>query len=247
MEEIIVYFAVKYQGDWEKIYQAIVKKEQVNMEKVKECIMSLKTKWITMLSKEYPDSFKNIPRPPFVLFYKGDIGLLNDRFLAVIGSRNSTKNGLVSCNIIVKDLVELEYGIVSGLARGIDSYAHRKTLDYYGKTVAVLGYGHDFKDDLLQQEIEEKGLVISEYPYNTLPSKDKFLKRNRLISGLSKGVVVIEAKYKSGTMNTISHALEQNREVFCVPARINEQSGCNKLIKEGAKLVENGKDIIEEL
>ncbi|MBE6124261.1 MAG: DNA-protecting protein DprA [Erysipelotrichaceae bacterium] len=247
MEEIIVYFAVKYKGDWESIYQAISKKERVDMDEVKKTVASLKTKWVTIISKDYPNSLKQIPKPPFVLFYKGNFDLLFQKSIAVIGSRNATKYGISACEKIVKDLVETEYCIVSGLAKGIDSCSHRTALKYFGKTIAVLGYGLNFKDEALQKEIIEKGLVISEYPEDVLPHKKHFLFRNRLISGLSSGVVVIEAKYKSGTMNTVAHGLEQNKEIFCVPNRINEQSGCNKLIKEGAKLVESGKDIIEDL
>lgn len=247
MEDIIVYFAVKYNGNWDSIYQAISRKEMVDMEEVKKVISNISTKWVTILSKGYPDKLKQISKPPFVLFYKGNYDLIHEKSIAVIGSRNATKYGLNSCEKIVKDLINQEYCIVSGLAKGIDSCAHNKTLQEYGKTIAILGYGHKFKDDDLQRKIEDKGLVISEYPENVFPQKRNFLFRNRLISALSLGVVVIEAKYKSGTMNTVAYALEQSKDIFCVPSRIGEQSGCNKLIQEGAKLVESGKDIIEEL
>ena len=179
--------------------------------------------------------------------------MLNDvkRRIAIIGSRSNSEYGEKAATEICKDLVKEDFIIVSGLAKGIDSIAHKSCLNNGGKTIAVLGNGlnviYPKENNDLYKEISEKGIIISEYPPNTPPDKENFPNRNRIISALSEGVVVIESKEKSGTMNTVSHALENGKQVFCVPERINYGSGCNKLIKEGAKLIESAKDILEEL
>ena len=250
MDKILAYFAVKYDGDWHKIYNAVFCKEKTDENEVKEVLNNLKSKWITILSNEYPESLKSMQNPPFVLFYQGNLELLNyKKTLAVIGSRDMSVYGKNCCQKIVKDLVLNDYLIVSGVACGIDSEAHAIALKYNKLTIGILGHGIYFKNGnhSMIKDIINKGLIISEYPDNSYPRKEKFKIRNRLISGLSKGVLVIEAKYKSGTMNTVKHALNQGKEIFAIPSDINRESGCNKLIKEGAKLVECYQDIQDEL
>jgi len=253
MEEIIVYLSIIHNGDWNKIYQDILDKKPINKNEVKEKLKEITTPYITLLSQNYPTCLKSTFKPPFVLYYKGDITLLNGdkKRIAVIGSRDNSNYGEDSTKKICKGLVKENIIIVSGLAKGIDAIAHKCCLDNNGKTIAVIGNGFDTiypkENEELYKLIEERGLIISEYPPKVNPDSFNFPKRNRIIAGLSDGVVVIEAKEKSGTMNTVAHALEDGKQIFCVPERSNSNSGCNKLIKEGAKLVETAQDILEEL
>lgn len=248
MNEILVYFAIKYGGDWDKIYSAINKKEKVNNEEIKEALLNC-DKYITLLDDNYPQRLKNIYKPPFVLFYKGDINLINSlKTIGVVGSRENSEYGKKATQKIVKELVENDYVIVSGLAKGIDAIAHRECLDNKGKTIAVVGNGLDkvypLENKQLQEEIINKGLILSEYPNFIEATKENFPKRNRIVAGLSDSILVTEAKNKSGAMITVNRALEMGKDIFCVPDLINNDSGCNTLIKEGAKLVENINDIL---
>lgn len=253
MENILIYFAIKYQGDWDKIYNAINKKEKVEKEDLDKVLSSNSSECITLINKDYPSRLKSIYKPPFVLFYKGDINLINssNKIIGVVGSRKCSEYGENVTRKLVKDLVASNFVIVSGLAKGIDSIAHFSALDNGGATIAVLGNGinvnfpKENKD--LQQKVANYGLIISEYPDFTEASKENFPKRNRIIAGLSDGVLVTEAKLKSGSMITVSRALEMGKDIFCVPERIEKNSGCNALIKEGAKLVETIEDILIEM
>lgn len=253
MKEILVYLSIIHNGNWNSIYKDILDKRSINKTELDEKLKNLDVNYITLLDKDYPLSLKSTFKPPFVLFYKGNIDLLKNekRKLAVIGSRENSEYGKNVTESICKDLVKENFVIVSGLAKGIDSIAHHSCLTSNGNTIAVLGNGlnvfYPKENAKLYGEIEKSGLLISEYPPNTAPEKSNFPSRNRIIAGLCEGIVIIEAKEKSGTMNTVYHALEDGKQIFCVPDRINENSGCNKLIKEGAKLVESAKDIIDEL
>ncbi|WP_047393937.1 DNA-processing protein DprA [Cetobacterium sp. ZOR0034] len=202
----------------------------------------------------YPESLKNISKPPLFLFYKGNIELLSKkRIISVIGTRRATKYGELGCQKIIKGLVDGEVVIVSGLALGIDSFAHSETLKLNGKTVAVLGCGINIdyprSNIKLRKEIEKKGLVISEFPLGAEPSPEKFPIRNRIIAGLSVGTVVIESSMKGGSLITANLALDEGRDVFAIPGDITYplSQGCNELIKNSqAKLVTHGDDILKE-
>ena len=252
MNDILAYFAVKYNGDWDEIYAAINRKEKVDLEE-KEILLSKCDKYITLLDNEYPTRLKGIYKPPFVLFYKGDISLLNtiNKTIGVVGNRKNSDYGKESTEKIVKDLVESDCVIVSGLAKGIDVIAHKTCLDNGGKTIAVLGNGVDVSYPLENKDIQEiianKGLIISEYPDYLESKKEYFPKRNRIVAGLSDAILVTEAKNKSGSMITVARALEMGKDIFCVPHLIGQDSGCNSLIKEGANLIECAKDILIQL
>ena len=255
MHEILVYLSIIHKGDWNKIYESILNKVPIDKDEVLKLTRDLECKYITILDASYPLCLKSIYKPPFVLFYKGDISLLSDNNfkIAVIGSRLNSDYGKDITEKICKELIEKKENcvIVSGLAKGIDSIAHQCCLNNNGKTIAVLGNGLDIiypkENKNLYNNIIDKGLLISEYPPGTMPNKENFPIRNRLIAGISNCVAVMEAKTKSGTMNTVSHALEDGKQIFCVPDKCDVFSGCNKLIKEGAKLIENAIDILEEL
>lgn len=208
---------------------------------------------IPLDSEFYPISLKSIFDPPLVLFIKGEI-LLQDYFsIAIVGTRLASFYGRTMSEKLTRDLVEKGFTIISGGARGIDTFSHQAALKAKGRTLAVLGSGLDIvyppENKELFEEIAEKGALISEFPLSTRPDKGNFPMRNRIISGLSLGVVVIEAPHKSGALITVTHANEQGREVFSVPGHADSfvSRGTNQLLREGAKLVENVDDIIEEL
>lgn len=207
---------------------------------------------ITYWDPSYPLLLREIPSPPIILYIKG-IDIPGDLdFVAVVGSRNPTQYGLKAAELIGFGLASRGVGVVSGMARGIDSAAHRGCLRGKGFTVAVLGTGIDVvypaSNRKLFDRIVENGAVITEFPMGSPPEPKHFPIRNRIISGLSRGVVVVEATKKSGSLITASFALDQDREVFAVPGSIGsfKSTGTHHLIKQGAKLVENADDVLEE-
>jgi DNA processing protein len=221
-----------------------------------EEINSLKKYKITALTCEstsYPKRLREIYDYPPVLYIRGDLLRDDECCLAVVGTRRATVYGRQVTEEIVNDLARNGITIVSGLARGIDSTAHRAALDAGSRTIAVFASGLDIvypaENAKLAREIMEHGALISEYPLGTKPKADNFPRRNRIMSGLSLGVLVIEAGESSGALITADQALEQNREVFAVPGSILSPSsrGTNHLIQQGAKLVTNYVDILEEL
>ena len=208
---------------------------------------------ISLDSELYPVSLKSIFDPPLVLFVKGEI-LPQDYFsIAIVGTRLASFYGRAMSEKLSSQLAEKGFTIVSGGARGIDTFSHQAALRAKGRTLAVLGCGLDIayppENKKLFEEIAKKGAIISEFSLSMRPDKGNFPMRNRIISGLSLGVVVIEAPYKSGALITVTHANEQGREVFSVPGHADSfvSKGTNQLLREGAKLVENADDIIEEL
>jgi len=202
---------------------------------------------------EYPSILKQISDPPIVLYIRGQYLEADKLALAVVGSRKSSEYGLKTAKAISLDLAKKGIVIVSGLARGIDTQAHQGALLAKGRTLAVLGSGllkiYPAENATLYNEIVASGAVISEFPLNCPPYRYNFPRRNRIISGLSLGVVVIEARQKSGSLITANMALEQGRDVFAIPHRVGffTSSGTNDLIKQGAVLVQGAKDIIDEL
>ena len=202
----------------------------------------------------YPSLLKQIYDPPLVLFVQGDVNRLNEPQIAVVGSRNASINGRETAFSLANSLVNNRIAITSGLALGIDACAHKGALEGKGTTHAVVATGLDQvyparHKVLAKKIISSGGTIISEYFPGTRPKAGLFPRRNRIISGLSLGVLVVEATIKSGSLITARCALEQNREVFAVPSSINnpQSKGCHWLIKQGAKLVEESADIIEEL
>lgn len=216
-------------------------------------IYSKNIKYVTIFDKEYPENLQNIPDKPVILFYKGNLNKSDAISVSFVGARKCTDYGKWACKNLVGEISQVGFTTVSGLAYGIDSICHKTSLDLGKRTVGVIGSGIDIvypKANLrLYQEMEDNGLILSEFPLKTPPASYNFPRRNRIISGFSLATVVVEAKEKSGTMITTSCALEQGREVFCVPGNINSiySRGCNKLIQEGSKIVTCAKDIIDEL
>ncbi|MAT96494.1 MAG: DNA-protecting protein DprA [Anaerolineaceae bacterium] len=202
----------------------------------------------------YPKYLREIPNPPPLLYYQGELREQDQWAVAVVGTRRLTGYGRQVTQDLVAGLVQNNVTIISGLARGIDAIAHKTAVEFGGRTLAVLGSGLDCiypaEHRTLAQEIAQgQGAIISEYGLGVQPEAKNFPPRNRIISGLSLGVIIVEAGERSGALITTNFALEQNREVFAVPGNINSpvSSGPNKLIQEGAKLVRRVEDVLEEL
>ncbi len=209
---------------------------------------------ITPVDKGYPERLREIFDPPTVLWIRGDAALLAQPGIAVVGTRHPTPYGTGMAEMLSRDLAAHGLVILSGMARGVDTAAHRGALEARGKTVAVWGTGIDViypkeNKKLAEQILEGGGAILSEYPMGTFPAPQNFPIRNRILSGMSVGVLVIEASENSGTRITARCALEQNREVFAVPGNVTSKSswGPNTLIKQGAKLVATWEDVWEEL
>lgn len=250
MEEILLYFSLKYQGDFDKIYQALERKEKVDESLKEKLLRGLKSQYTTIISKDYPKALKEISCPPFVLYYYGSLNLVDTKCIGVIGMRHPTDYGIEVTKQFVAKLVLANYTIVSGLALGIDVIAHKGAMNSLGRTIAVLGSGIDYcyplQNKSVYQAMKNHQLLISEYPGNLVPKKINFPRRNRIISGLSESILVTEANKHSGTMITVGHALEQGKDIYCLPSRISDPLGCNYLIQQGAKLVMEIRDIIDD-
>lgn len=218
-----------------------------------ELIKRHKIDIITLNDESYPKSLKEIYDPPPLLYVKGEIKREDKNAIAIVGSRRATTYGKLTAQRLAAQLAAQGITIVSGMARGIDSEAHKGALAVGGRTIAVLGCGIDVvyppENRALEDRIASSGAVITEFPFGTRPFAGNFPKRNRIISGLSLGVIIVEAAQKSGALITARLALEQGREVFAVPGSTTSpySRGTHNLIKEGAKLVENTEDILEEL
>jgi len=201
----------------------------------------------------YPALLNEIADPPELLFAKGDLALLRQPAIAMVGSRKPSLAGLQQARSFAQQLAALGWVIVSGLAIGIDAACHRGALDVGGRTIAVLGCGCDVKypasNNALGKEIRETGLVLSEYPPGTPPLPGNFPKRNRIITGLAQGTLIVEARLKSGSLISAHTALDQNREVFAIPGPVQygHYSGCHELIRSGAVLTETIADVVGEL
>jgi len=228
-------------------------KNNINPQQELELIHKYKVNVLTIEDDQYPENLKTIHYPPPVLYFKGTITEADKNSISIVGSRKATYYGKMVADKLSKDLALTGLTVISGMARGIDTAAHKGTLSVNGRTIAVLGCGinHIYPPEnrRLAQEIQESGALVSEFPLFTLPERQNFPRRNRIISGLSLGTVVVEAAEKSGALITADFALDQGREVFAIPGNINSplSKGSHNLIKQGAKLVNSYQDILEEI
>lgn len=223
------------------------------MRKYEEYIYNHEIEVIPIDDVNYPAALREIYDPPITLFAKGNIAFLGEKSIGIVGSRDATSYGFNTAKELSYSLAQNNIVIVSGLARGIDKAAHIGALNARGKTIAVLGCGIDIcypnENMVIYKEILRRGLIISEYIVGTKPEAGNFPARNRIISGLSNGVVIVEAKAKSGAIITADFALEQGRTVYAIPGNINsiQSEGTNDLIKQGAKTVTSINDVLEDL
>ena len=210
--------------------------------------------FITIKDDVYPECLKEISNPPLKLYYKGNLDLLKEeRLIAVVGTRNPSSYGKLCCEYMVKKMSRANITIVSGFAKGIDSIAHKTSLLTDGKTIAVIASGLDIvypaSNLSLYREIEEKGLILSEYEAGVKPFKSNFPQRNRIIAGLSRGTIVVESKDRGGSLITADLALEFNRDVYAVTGDVFSEysKGCNNLIRDArAKSLSNINELLED-
>lgn len=245
---------LKVSGIGEKYAQIILNPEKrKSIEKHIQFMIKNNVDIISIEEKDYPQILKNIYDPPLSIYILGNKKILNNTSVAIVGCRDATQYGKYVTKELAYNISKQQINIVSGLAKGIDGMAHKGAVLACGKTIAVLGNGLDTiypseNISLAKEILKTGGAIISEYPLGEKPQKQNFPERNRIVSGMSKGIIVVEAKEKSGTLITVDFALEQGRDVFVVPGDINKETseGTNELIKQGAKLITSYKDVIEE-
>ena len=254
---ILIYLAIIHDGNYDAILADAAKGIDPNFQMMVDTVNKLKCKTLTILDPDYPNYLRKMPHPPLVLFYYGDISLIDDEHikynLGVVGTRDATDYGLYHTKRLVYEVAK-DCNIISGLADGIDGIAHQAALEAGAKTVAVLGSGIDnpypsVNIKLYYDIIENGGLVVSEYPYKSEPAMHHFPIRNRLIAMFSSALLVGEAHgFRTGTSITVNFALSYGHEVMCIPYPVDViDSFCNHLIYEGAKLVRDGLDILTDM
>ena len=241
-------------GIGDKVISCLVtRRRELKPEQEIQRICDLGIRVISREEREYPQVLKRIYDPPQILYLRGNTEVLNKAMFAIVGARKATHYGITMARRIAAELTYAGLGITSGMARGIDTAAHMGALDAGGPTVAVLGCGVDVvyprENRKLMEQIIDKSAVISEFPPGTSPVGGNFPQRNRIISGLASGVLVIEAAQNSGSLITADFALEQGRDVFALPGQVTHplNKGCHMLIRQGACLVEQASDILDEM
>lgn len=249
MEEILLYFSLKYNGDFDKIYSAVKNKEQINDELKKDLFKKLKSNYTTIISKDYPQALKKIMYPPFVLFYYGNLDLVNTKCISLAGSTDPSDYGIEITGKIVEELSKENFTTIAGLGIGIEKIVHKNSIYTKGNSIAVLGCGIDYcypKQNInLYREMKTNHLILSEYPYSILQTKEKLIHRKRIITGLSEILLVTESKEKGNAIINAGFALEQGKEIFAIPSPINSVfQGTNDIIKNGGSLLNSIEDIL---
>lgn len=224
----------KYKGDWKKIEKAFLNEEEVNNYNIKE-------KYITIFDDAYPLAFRMLANPPWVIFYQGNIELLQRKMVSIVGSRVIDAYAYEMTVALAKGLVK-EYCLVSGLAYGVDTLVHQVGVEH-NNTIGIIGSGLDYcypaANAFLYAHMKKDGLIISEYPHDVKVAKHHFPWRNRLIAALGEMLFVTCAKIQSGTMHTVNAALELGKDIYCIPYPLNDElgEGCNLLIQQGANII----------
>lgn len=239
----LLYYAVKYRGDYHRISKALITNEK--WEKI-----IYDGKYITLMDEDYPDLLLSLKYKPWVLFYEGNLDLLKEKMIGVVGSREMSNYGCYCVDCLMSHLNQM-YGIVSGMARGIDGYAHQKAINNKRATIGIIGCGLNIvypkENASLYDNMKKHHLILSEYPNDTKPLAHHFPWRNRIIAALSESLIVVEAKAKSGTMISVNEALELSKPIYCFPHRFNDEIGigCNILIEQGSGMINKIEDIEE--
>ena len=254
---------VLWEAEGKDIYHALGKRSKsavkiVNLrtkeywQKVRDKLDMLKIQTVTIVDPWYPEKLRKIYDPPYVLYYRGELPK-NRLTVGMVGARNATPYGKWAAKKFAKELTDRGIGIISGLALGIDTESHRGAVENHGYTLGVLGSGLDVPyppgNYQLMEKVMEKGCILSEFYLGEEPLKHHFPQRNRIISGLSDGILVIEAGEKSGSLITVEYGLEQGKDIFALPGNINceKSRGTNRLIRDGAKIIIEVEDILAEL
>ena len=249
---LLIYLAVKYKGDYEQMLNAIMLKDiNVPYEEALKVYQSLSCKVMTYLDYDYPARLKQIQRPPLVLFYYGDISLLDKKSIAVVGSRDFSNYGKHVTERVIADIIKGKV-VVSGLAKGIDAIAHQAAINNDGRTIAILGSGIDYcypsENKELYEEIKKNHLLMSEYPFDTSPERINFPMRNRIVVALGDAMFIPQINtYMSGTMISINLGLNLGKEVFVAPHPLGSEAINNKMLNEGATLIESKEQMLRDL
>lgn len=239
MRNKILYYALKYKGEWQQITNAIA-----NQERTEE--IDYPYPYVTILDKEYPSAFRALRYAPWVIFYEGDYSLLEQRAISIVGTRECNAYGKKMA-IHVCQLLKQQAVIVSGLAKGIDAIVHQEALDAH--TIGVVGCGVNIsypkENSLLYEKMRKHHLILSEYPHDSRPMAYHFPWRNRLIAALGSSLVVIQAKKRSGTLLTVNEALELGKSIYCIPHNFSDYYGLgsNLLLSQGANILIDDDDI----
>lgn len=248
--DILIYLSLKYEGDFDAVLGSIRRHENLSIEEVEKVSASLPYKAVTILDAEYPLAWKNSYKTPLVVFYYGDISLVKNerKCVSFVGSREASPYGIKMSEQFATRIAKEGYVLVSGMAKGIDAVATEAALKAHGKAVAVLGSGIDVpypsSSLSLYEELKRDGLILSEYPGKTPPRREHFPERNRIIAASSATLIVGEAGPHSGTLITVGYALGLNKDVGCVPYQAGIGSSCNRLIRDGAFLVDDEDDLM---
>lgn len=247
----LIALSLKYQGNWEHIYRDLQAKKGCTKEEIESLLSQVKSRVVTMLDPDYPkEVYESCPRPPFVLYYYGDLSLIQDKekIVTVVGSREPEPGTGPRVRSICEELARRGFIIASGLARGIDTVAAESSVGIPGRTIAVLGCGIDnvypLENRALKTRIAGNGLVISEYPGMVPPRASQFPARNRILATLSQGTLIGEAKRHSGTLITAAFCLSTNHDIATLPQPAGSELMNNFLIKNGAALVEDAEDMV---
>ena len=229
----------------------VLKDIDIPYEEVMKAYNSLPCKVMTYLDYDYPERLKQIKHPPFVLFYYGDISLLDKKSISVVGARTCSRYGKHCTESVIAGIIKGKV-VVSGLAKGIDAIAHQAAIDNGGKTIAILGCGIDYcypaENKALYDEIKKNHLLISEYPFDTIPDRERFPMRNRIVVALGQALYVPQINsYMSGTMISLNLALNLGKEVFVAPQPLGSETINNQLLNEGATLVESKEQMLRDL
>jgi len=247
--EVLIYLALLYNGDWEKMITAIKEKKAFTQEEMEERLSKWKGEAITIVDSDYPDSLRHCYKPPLVLFLLGDKTLIQEekKCVSIIGSREASAYGSKMTAEFASGLAKEGYVIVNGMAAGIDGIALKAARDGGGRGVGVLGSGIDYcfpsRNRDIYEWLKRCGLIISEYPGLTPPKPEHFPFRNRIVAALSASLIVGEAHSRSGTLITVGYAAGYTKEIGCPPFEAGKDSQCNQLIKDGACLLENMGDV----
>lgn len=240
MSDLVLYFVLKYDGKFDEIYNALMRHEEVDEKLKNKLFKNLDTSYVTIFDNDYPERLKAINCPPFVLFYKGNLDLVNNEITVLTGSYSPDDYGIQVTEKISAELTEKNHTIINGMATGVEKYALHAAMNGGGKCIAILGCGinhcYPKENEELYEEMSTNHLILSEYPDYVLPSKRNLLFRNRIVAGLSNRAIVTETNMESSVMTTLGYELEQGKDIFAVPTSIlNENKGTNTLIENGAK------------
>lgn len=231
----VIYYSMKYEGDWDAIGRALINHEPYEKVDPKE-------KAVTIFDPRYPVSLRRLRFPPWVFYYRGELGLLYKKGITIVGSRNLEPYAAHMTKHIVEQ-VGGKYVIVSGLAKGVDAVAHASAIKCGARTIGVIGCGLDViyprENRILYENMEKNQLIITEYPNGTKPLRHHFPWRNRMLAAMGEKTIVTEAALHSGTMNTVNEAINLSREVWCLPYPYGDESGrgCDLLISQGANIL----------